>query len=147
MSWAPAAGVMKRHCCVVAPDLRGHGLTATQPQRASPEIPSNDGAAEEAHSSSGSGSSSTGSPTIRLLLVGHSLGGSIAVRVAGAAEELRRRCGGAAEIAGVVAVDVVEGTALSALDDMPEILRKIPRSFTSMEDAVQWHVKTGAVRN
>ncbi|CAN0447140.1 unnamed protein product, partial [Ectocarpus sp. 8 AP-2014] len=82
-----------------------------------------------------------------LLLVGHSLGGSIAVRVAGAAEELRRRCGGAAEIAGVVAVDVVEGTALSALDDMPEILRKIPRSFPSMEDAVQWHVKTGAVRN
>ncbi|CAM9838039.1 unnamed protein product [Ectocarpus sp. 4 AP-2014] len=121
--------------------------SATQPQRASPEIPSNDGAAEEAHSSSGSGSSSTGSPTIRLLLVGHSLGGSIAVRVAGAAEELRRRCGGAAEIAGVVAVDVVEGTALSALDDMPEILRKIPRSFPSMEDAVQWHVKTGAVRN
>ncbi|CAN0281090.1 unnamed protein product, partial [Ectocarpus sp. 8 AP-2014] len=29
MSWAPAAGVMKRHCCVVAPDLRGHGLTSS----------------------------------------------------------------------------------------------------------------------
>ncbi|CAM9953005.1 unnamed protein product [Ectocarpus sp. 6 AP-2014] len=121
--------------------------SATEPQRASPETPSNDVTAEEAHSGSGSGSSSTSSPTIRLLLVGHSLGGSIAVRVAGEAEELRRRCGGAAEIAGVVAVDVVEGTALSALDDMPEILRKIPRSFPSMEDAVRWHVKTGAVRN
>ncbi|CAN0137427.1 unnamed protein product, partial [Ectocarpus fasciculatus] len=120
---------------------------ATGPRSASPGTPSNDVAAEESHSSGGSGSSCTSSPSIRLLLVGHSLGGSIAVRVAGAAEELSRRCGGSAEIAGVVAVDVVEGTALSALDDMPEILRKIPRSFPSMEDAVRWHIKTGAVRN
>ncbi|CAN0410869.1 unnamed protein product, partial [Laminaria digitata] len=84
---------------------------------------------------------------LRLLLVGHSLGGSIAVRMAGAAGEFRRRSGGAAKIAGVVAVDVVEGTALAALDDMPEILRKIPQSFPSMEAAVLWHSKTGAVRN
>ena len=41
--------------------------------------------------------------------------------MAGAAGEFKRRCGGAAEIAGVVAVDVVEGTALAALDDMPEV--------------------------
>ncbi|CAM9334565.1 unnamed protein product [Scytosiphon promiscuus] len=93
-----------------------------------------------------SGDSSDGNP-IRLLLVGHSLGGCIAVRVAGAAEEVKQRCRGKAEVAGVVAVDVVEGTALSALDDMPEILRKIPRSFPSMEEAVAWHVKTGAVRS
>ncbi|CAM9454531.1 unnamed protein product [Hapterophycus canaliculatus] len=96
-------------------------------------------------SSSGSGSSGVG--PIKLLLVGHSLGGCIAVRVAGAAEEVKRRCAGTAEVAGVVAVDVVEGTALAALDDMPEILRKIPRSFPSMEEAVAWHVKTGAVRS
>lgn len=29
MSWAPAAGIMKRDCCVLAPDLRGHGLTSS----------------------------------------------------------------------------------------------------------------------
>ena len=29
MSWAPAAGIMKSECCVIAPDLRGHGLTKT----------------------------------------------------------------------------------------------------------------------
>lgn len=58
---------------------------------------------------------------VKLLLVGHSLGGSIAVRVAGAAEELKRRCKGGAEVAGLVAVDVVEGTALASLDDMPEV--------------------------
>ncbi|CAM9402387.1 unnamed protein product [Pylaiella littoralis] len=94
----------------------------------------------------GSGGSCASSP-VKLLLVGHSLGGSIAVRVTAAAEEVKRRSNGAAEVAGVVAVDVVEGTALAALDDMPEILRRIPRSFRSMEEAVLWHVKTGAVRN
>lgn len=57
----------------------------------------------------------------RVLLVGHSLGGSIAVRVARAAEDFKRRCNGTGEILGVVAVDVVEGTALAALDDMPEV--------------------------
>lgn len=57
----------------------------------------------------------------KILLVGHSLGGSIAVRVAAAAEDFKRRCRGAAEIAGVVAVDVVGGTALAALEDMPEV--------------------------
>lgn len=58
---------------------------------------------------------------MKLLLVGHSVGGSLAVRVAGFAEELKRRCQGAAEVGGAVAVDVVEGTALVALDDMPEV--------------------------
>ena len=29
MSWAPAAALMKRDCCVLAPDLRGHGLTTS----------------------------------------------------------------------------------------------------------------------
>lgn len=29
MSWAPVAGILKQHCCVLAPDLRGHGLTSS----------------------------------------------------------------------------------------------------------------------
>lgn len=29
MSWAPATGLLKQHCCVVAPDLRGHGLSSS----------------------------------------------------------------------------------------------------------------------
>lgn len=113
--------------------------SATEPRGDSPETPTNDVATEGPHSSSVSDSSCASSPTIRLLLVGHSLGGSIAVRMAGAAEELRRRCGGAAEIAGVVAVDVVEGTALSALDDMPEVSQpgalacvRVPWLYTRM---------------
>lgn len=37
MSWAPAASLMKRDCCVLAPDLRGHGLTASVPSRDHPD--------------------------------------------------------------------------------------------------------------
>lgn len=255
MSWAPAAGIMKRDCCVLAPDLRGHGLTSStddsllsledlakdivsllveifrsgvlidrrslappQPQSQSPLVtevedltptgdsseflkPSerrtptdnertasvgmcrhrihdgrtaprgcSDGAADsigerepigtsrpvdsgtdetsidgaEVDGSTGCAESSEGvcdkdkgvgrprqyagggngghsDGCTKVLLVGHSLGGSIAVRVAEAAAEVKRRCEGRAEIAGVVAVDVVEGTALTALDDMPEV--------------------------
>lgn len=60
-------------------------------------------------------------PPVKVLLVGHSLGGSIAVRVAAEAEEVKRRCRRKAEASGVVAVDVVEGTALAALENMPEV--------------------------
>ncbi|CAN0169760.1 unnamed protein product [Ascophyllum nodosum] len=267
MSWAPAAGIMKSECCVIAPDLRGHGLTKTS--TSSRCYPGGDGsdlsldtlaedvtsllveiltngllgrgyrrpnhgrkdgdesvgdttarkslgengatepfATEELQAESapnataksdpngrdhlrherglegvrrGSDSGASGTDgvtssardkpgeqdcgsdkrnsdsasfggggqgeTLRVLLVGHSLGGSIAVRVAAAAEDFKRRCRGSAEIAGVVAVDVVGGTALAALDDMPEVLSKIPEHFPSVEDAVSWHVKTGAVRD
>lgn len=252
MSWAPAAGLMKRDCCVLAPDLRGHGLTSSDdtatrnvdrgddddsegdgedgamggadspmsleslvedvasllveifargllswprqrqdqqpPLHAAPVPPQTaasppvaDGKvissttpatsnsissidnrgltsgsaktvepnprpprdSEEPEEERGGGDNSScdtshasgvrdcSSPAtspevlpanpIKLLLVGHSLGGSIAVRVAGAADELKRRCRGGVEVAGLVAVDVVEGTALASLDDMPEV--------------------------
>lgn len=270
MSWAPAAGVMKRDCCVLAPDLRGHGLTSSastdtntehdtatnndarngghgehdhsegdsddssrgeadalmsleslaedvasllveiftrgllmspqrqrqgqqQPLHAAslpPETPASsistspsssegsnptrgstiavgedpptrhveepneertDGTstsnASHASGATASNSSSNNSPAtspeilaadpIKLLLVGHSLGGSIAVRVAGAAEELKRRCGGAAEVAGLVAVDVVEGTALASLDDMPEVSARRDTMATNAIDCAK----------
>lgn len=38
------------------------------------------------------------------------------------------------------------GTAVWCLVSL-QILRKIPRSFPRMEDAILWHIKTGAVRN
>lgn len=66
--------------------------------------------------------------------MGHSLGGSIAVRVAEAGADLKRQCGGRIEIGGVVAVDVVEGTALATLEDMPQVGRSRSSSSSMVLD-------------
>lgn len=107
-----------------APSAAAEGRTEESKSSCAPAIPPTAGIRAAAVAGGGGGSSSGGSfegSPVKLLLVGHSLGGCVAVRVAGAAEEVKRRCGGTAEVAGVVAVDVVEGTALAALDDMPEV--------------------------
>jgi protein phosphatase methylesterase 1 len=46
-----------------------------------------------------------------------------------------------------VVVDVVEGTALEALASMHTVLQGRPRMFASVEQAVEWCVRSGQVRN
>lgn len=50
-------------------------------------------------------------------------------------------------IAGVVVVDVVEGTALEALPAMNDIVNNRPQSFPSMEMAIRWFTRTKAIHN
>lgn len=64
-----------------------------------------------------------------IILMGHSMGGAIAVHVA-----LAEQC----PIVGLAVIDVVEGTALSALASMQSFLRGRPQSFQSIEDAIRW---------
>lgn len=65
-----------------------------------------------------------------LIIVGHSLGGSIAVHV-GHHPNIQ-------SLIGLIVIDVVEGTALGALSSMQSILRGRPQSFNSIEDAIKW---------
>jgi len=44
-------------------------------------------------------------------------------------------------------IDVVEGTALEALASMHTVLQNRPRMFSSVEQAVEWCVRSGQVRN
>ena len=44
-------------------------------------------------------------------------------------------------------VDVVEGTAMDALSSMHSVLRSRPKSFPSIEYAIEWSMKSGQVRN
>merc|ERR1719341_2811249 len=55
--------------------------------------------------------------------------------------------GGFPGLAGLVVVDVVEGTALEALASMHTVLQGRPRMFNSVEQAVEWCVRSGQVRN
>ncbi|XP_058722313.1 uncharacterized protein LOC131594216 [Vicia villosa] len=63
-----------------------------------------------------------------IILVGHSMGGSIAVHVA--AKKLL------STLAGLIIVDVVEGTAMASLIHMQKILSNRMQHFSSIEKAV-----------
>lgn len=48
---------------------------------------------------------------------------------------------------GVVLMDIVEGTALEALSHMKQVISGRPKSFRSIEEATEWAVRSGTVRN
>lgn len=68
-----------------------------------------------------------------IILMGHSMGGAVAVHVAHSAQ--------LPTVVGLVVIDVVEGTALGALASMQSFLRGRPQSFLSIEDAIRWRYK------
>ncbi|CAB3980844.1 phosphatase methylesterase 1 [Paramuricea clavata] len=74
-----------------------------------------------------------------IILIGHSMGGAVAVHLS--AQRLLP-C-----LVGVVVVDVVEGTALEGLSVMQSFLKGRPKSFRSMEKAIEWSVRSGQLRN
>ncbi|XP_055377251.1 protein phosphatase methylesterase 1 [Condylostylus longicornis] len=74
-----------------------------------------------------------------IYLIGHSMGGAIAVHVANM--EL------IPGLIGVTVIDVVEGTALEALASMQSFLRSRPKYFKSITNAIEWCVRSGQVRN
>lgn len=74
-----------------------------------------------------------------LILIGHSMGGAIAVHVAS-----RQKL---AALAALVVIDVVEGTALESLSSMQSFLRGRPQRFTSLEHGIEYCVRSGQIRN
>ncbi|KAG1736317.1 hypothetical protein EDB19DRAFT_1721478 [Suillus lakei] len=79
--------------------------------------------------------------SINVLLVGHSMGGSVCVRACPILQQRKYN------VAGVAVLDVVEGTAVEALPHMHAILNSRPDGFDSVEEAVEWHVNTGLIHN
>eukprot|EP00879_Flechtneria_rotunda_P005408 GHRR01005699.1.p1 GENE.GHRR01005699.1~~GHRR01005699.1.p1 ORF type:complete len:437 (+),score=84.88 GHRR01005699.1:148-1311(+) len=134
LTWSLVARQLKDRYRVVAMDLRGHGETSTA-----------DDLDLSAQTMTGDivqvwqalfGGSTNPTPT---LLVGHSMGGALAVWV-GAGKQI-------AGLDGVVVIDVVEGTALAALPHMMNVLRARPSMFQSMHAALDWAVCSGTCKN
>lgn len=74
-----------------------------------------------------------------IVLVGHSMGGAIAVRVA--------TTGQVKGLVGIGVVDVVEGSALAALGSMQSIIANRPSSFPSLHKAIEWAVSSNTIRS
>ena len=75
-------------------------------------------------------------PTV---LVGHSLGGAIVTGLA-ASNAL------GSNLIGFCVLDVVEGSALEALSHMKTYLSSRPSTFTSIDEAITWHIRTRTIR-
>jgi len=74
-----------------------------------------------------------------IVLIGHSMGGAIAVHTA-CRSNIR-------SLAGLIVIDVVEGTALESLSSMQTFLRSRPKTFNSVEQAIEYCVRSGQIRN
>lgn len=132
LSFTLAAGIMREKVRVVAMDLRGHGLSQTEDDTdLSIETLCKDvfDVIDALYGNS--------APAI--ILVGHSLGGAVAVHSAA-----KRKI---PTLAGLIVLDVVEGTALASLVHMQKVLSNRPQHFFSIEKAIEWSVRGGSLRN
>ncbi|KAK8020968.1 hypothetical protein PG990_006106 [Apiospora arundinis] len=75
-----------------------------------------------------------------IILVGHSLGGAVVTELAKSAQ-----LGNA--LLGYAVLDVVEGSAMDALQSMQTYLSTRPTGFTSLEAGIEWHVRSRTLRN
>ncbi|KAK9111754.1 hypothetical protein Scep_019273 [Stephania cephalantha] len=132
LSFALSTSKIKEKARVVAMDLRGHGKSCTEDELdLSIETLRDDVLAVI--------KALYGDSAPAIVLVGHSMGGSVAVHVA-AKKAIP-------SLAGLVVVDVVEGTALASLIHMQKILSNRMQYFPTVEKAVEWSVKGGSLRN
>jgi len=133
LSWAILSSILVEivECRILAIDLRGHGDTITTDD--------NDLSIETLANDVVCVINALFQVSTPVILVGHSLGGSIAVH-AGHHPNLE-------SLVGLVVIDVVEGTALGALSSMQSILRGRPQSFKTIDDAIRWSVQSGQLKN
>ena len=75
-----------------------------------------------------------------IILVGHSLGGSVVTAAAA------RGTLGPALLAYAV-LDIVENTAIEALSSMDGYLKRRPATFPSLEAGIDWHLRSHLIRN
>ena len=138
LTWAPLVQELQQKIGsdfrVLAPDLRCHGDTETSDDNnLSIETLVDDITA--IWCSIFEGFNDSGKET-RLVLVGHSAGGAIAVRTA-LKESISHY------LAGLIVIDVVEGTAMQSLDKMLFVLAQRPTAFETVEKAVEWAIESG----
>ncbi|KAJ7561347.1 hypothetical protein O6H91_03G024800 [Diphasiastrum complanatum] len=132
LSFALVAKQMKGKVRVVSMDMRGHGLSHTADDT---DLSAETLCADVLEVIS----TMFGKDLPSIVLVGHSMGGAIAVHLA--AKRVL------STLAGLVVVDVVEGTAIASLIHMQQFLSNRQSHFPTIEKAIEWSVKAGSLRN
>lgn len=140
LTWSTFVKNISESCIIrcLAIDLRGHGDTLTSDDdNLNIETLVNDviNVTRETHTACGF----TDLP--RIVLIGHSMGGAIAVKCSSLSETLMP------SLVGFVVIDVVEGTAKEALPIMVSVIESRPKKFSKLSDAIEWSLKTGMTKN
>lgn len=135
LTWALFSEELKQliHCQCIAIDLRSHGDTVVEDES---DLSANTLASDVGRLYKKMYEDTAPPP---ILLVGHSMGGAIAVHIAD--QRLIDT------LVGVTVIDVVEGTAMEALASMQSFLRSRPTHFRSVRQAIEWSVRSGQIRN
>ncbi|KAH8788667.1 protein phosphatase methylesterase 1 [Diaporthe sp. PMI_573] len=128
----PSAGILSL-------DARGHGSTVTLPD--SPldlrlETLRNDllSAIQQAQAQMG------WKELPPIVLVGHSLGGAVVT-------DLAKSHALGTSLLGYAVLDVVEGSAMDALQSMTTYLSTRPTGFASVQAGIDWHIRSRTLRN
>lgn len=75
-----------------------------------------------------------------MILVGHSLGGAVTTTLASSGELGR-------SLLGYAVLDVVEGSAMDALQSMQTYLSSRPSGFNNLSQGIEWHIRSRTIRN
>ncbi|ROW18263.1 hypothetical protein VPNG_00416 [Cytospora leucostoma] len=75
-----------------------------------------------------------------IVLVGHSLGGAVVT-------DLAKSFALGNSLLGYAVLDVVEGSAMDALQSMTTYLSTRPTGFTSVQAGIDWHIRSRTIRN
>ncbi|XP_034413610.1 protein phosphatase methylesterase 1-like [Cyclopterus lumpus] len=134
LSWAVFTTAIgsRVSCRVLAMDLRGHGDTLVHHREDFSTHTMSSDVANVIRACYGE----TPPP---IVLIGHGVGGAIAVHTASNMV--------LPTATGLVVIDVVEGSATEALHSIQNFLKERPKSFKSMDHAIEWSVNSGQITN
>ena len=129
----PSAGILSL-------DARGHGSTTITPAPEGLDVSLETLAADFLTVLDKTQAKMAWNDMPSLMLIGHSLGGAVVTDVAKSG-----KLGSA--VLGYAVLDVVEGSAIDALQSMQTYLSTRPVGFASIESGIDWHIRSRTVRN
>ena len=129
----PSAGILSL-------DARGHGSTTSTPAAAIPDLSLETLSADLLMVIEKTKTQMGWRAMPPIILIGHSLGGAVVTNVAKGGQ-----LGSA--VLGYAVLDVVEGSAIDALQSMQTYLSTRPAGFPSLESGIEWHIRSRTIRN
>lgn len=143
LSFAALTSSLRKHlpsAGVLSLDARGHGLTKAKTSTEDLDLSLTTLSADLVSVINQNKATMNWSSLPPLILVGHSLGGAVVTNVA-------KDFSLGPSLLGYAVLDVVEGSAIDALQSMQTYLSTRPVGFPSLEAGIEWHIRSRTIRN